>query len=90
MKRDAEWFGEDEVELVQLSRKLREARAVEAALTEAGIDYAVEADEYQATMLLVFPVTRVGAYFYVRPADAPRARDVLRERGFMVMEPIEG
>lgn len=89
MRRDAEWFGDDEVELVQLSRKLREAKAVEAALDEAGVDYAVEADEYQATMLLVFPVTRVGAYFYVRPPDAARARDVLREGGFEVMEPVE-
>jgi hypothetical protein len=88
MRREPEWFGEDEVELVQLSRKLREAKNVEAALDEAGIDYAVEADKYQATFLLVFPTERYGAFFYVRPPDAARAREHLRAKGFMVMETL--
>lgn len=90
MRRDADWFGDEEVELVQLSRRLREAQSVEAALTEAGIDYAVEADQYAATFLVFFPTTRVGAYFYVRPADAPRAREVLRAKRFVVTEELEG
>ena len=88
MRREPEWFGENEVELVQLSRKLREAKAVEAALDEAGIEYAVEADKYQATFLLVFPTERWGAFFYVRPEDAARARELLRDRKFMVMETL--
>lgn len=86
MRREADFFGDDDVELVQLSRKLREAKGVEEALTNADIDYAVEADRYQATFLLFFPAQRVGAFFYVRPVDAPRARAVLTERGFVVVE----
>ena len=88
MRQDTEFFGEDDVELVHLSRKLREAKAVEAALDEAGIDYAVEPDRYAATVLFVFPTERIGAFFYVRPADAARARETLRERKFVVMESI--
>jgi hypothetical protein len=88
MRRDADWFGEEEVELVQLSRKLREAKTVEAVLDEAGIDYAVEPDRYAATFLFVFPTERVGAFFYVKPQDAERAREVLRGRKLMVMETL--
>ena len=46
MKRDGEFFGERELELVQVSRRLREALAVEDALTGGDVDYFVEADSY--------------------------------------------
>jgi hypothetical protein len=45
---------------------------VEQLLTEAGVDYVVEAEEYSAGTL--FPRMRVGAFFYVSPAsDMPSA-----------------
>jgi hypothetical protein len=86
VRRDAEHFGEQEVELVQISRALKEALRAETTLTSAGIDYFVESDNYRATLLLVIPVQRVGAFFYVLPQDAPRARDLLRTHGFTVTE----
>ena len=86
MRRDAEFFGEQEMEVVHVSRALKEALRAEEALTEAGIDYFVEPDSYRATLLFVIPVQRVGAFFCVLPADASRARDLLRTRGFVVTE----
>ena len=86
MKRDAAFFGEAELELVQTSRRLKEALAVETALSSEGVDYLVSAERYAARFLLVFPAERVGAFFYVPAPEAARVRDLLRERGFMVVE----
>ncbi len=90
MRCDPEDFGDDEVELIQMSRRLREAQDVEAILTEAGIEYAVQAEKYTARLLMIFPTERIGAFFYVRPEVAARARDLIRARGFMVTELDEG
>ena len=86
MRQEPEFFGEDEVELVQVSRRMRDATKVEALLTEAGIDYAVGAELYAARILFVFPTERYGAFFYVRPERAEKAREVLRAKGIQVTE----
>ena len=87
MRRDADFFGEGEIELVQISRKLREALSVEDELTRAGVDYLVEADTYQARFLMLFPTDRVGAFFWVAMEKASSVRDVLAGRGFTVTLP---
>lgn len=86
MRREPEFFGEDEVELIQVSRRMRDATKVEALLTEAGIDYAVGAEPYVARMLFIFPTERYGAFFYVRPERAEEARAMLRAKGMQVTE----
>ena len=86
MKRDEDYFGEEELELVHISRKLREARAVEALLTELEIDYLAEARTFRTTLLLVIPVDRIGAYFYVRIPEAPGCRETLTARGHTIVE----
>jgi hypothetical protein len=80
MKRDADWFGETEPELIYIAKKLRDATAIEGFLTEAGIDYAVEPDEYQGGV--IFRRTRIGAFFYVTPSARESALGVLKEHGF--------
>ena len=87
MRRDAEFFGDGEVELVQISRRLREALSVEDALTQAGVDYLVEADTYRGRFLMLFPTERVGAFFWVPAGEAASVRDVLAGRGFTVTLP---
>ena len=42
MKQDADFFGDQELDLIYIAKKLREALRLEGYLTEAGIDYAVE------------------------------------------------
>ena len=80
MKKDADWFEGREPQLIYIAKKLAESTAVEAALTEAGIDFAVEPDEYQGGV--IFRQTRIGAFFYVMPELADEAMGVLRARGF--------
>ena len=87
MRRDAEFFGEGEIELVQISRRLREALSVEDALTRVGVDYLVEADTYRGRFLMLFPTDRVGAFFWVPADEAASVRDVLAGRGFTVTVP---
>jgi hypothetical protein len=80
MKKDADWFEGREPQLIYIAKKLAEAEAIEAVLTEAGIDFGVEPDEYQGGV--IFRRTRIGAFFYVMPEAADEAMQLLKARGF--------
>jgi hypothetical protein len=55
-----------------VARKLKHALRLKQLLTEAELDYVVEAEEYSAGA--IFPRMRVGAFFYVSPASDSVAR----------------
>lgn len=80
MKREAEFFGDAELVLIYIARKLKEALKLEALLTDSGVDYLVEADHYQGG--LVFRTERVGAFFYVGTTARETARRILTENGY--------
>ena len=80
MRRGPEHFGEQELSLVYVAQKLKHALRAEQLLTDAGLDYLVEPDEYAVGIL--FRRVRVGAFFYVPPDTDSAARDVLRRGGF--------
>ncbi len=80
MKQDAAFFGEDRAELVYIAKRLKEAKQLESALTEAGIDYGVEADNYRGG--IIFQSERVGAFFYVLPDAIEATHQVMRKNGF--------
>ena len=80
MRKDPEHFGEQELCLVYVARKLKDALRLEEFLTIRGLDYVVEADRYKAGM--IFRTERVGAFFYVSPADDEAARAAMRQGGF--------
>ena len=84
MRRDAEFFGDREMDLIYIARKLREALRLENTFTDSGVDYAVETDNYVGGVL--FRSERVGAFFYVLPEDAERAREVMRQHNFRFHE----
>jgi hypothetical protein len=75
VRRDPEFFGEAELDLVYMARRLRDALRLEALLTEAGIEYLVETGSYTGGLLMRRELT--GAFFYVAPSDLTRTRDVL-------------
>lgn len=79
-RRDGGDFDGVEPELLYVARKLRYAVRVEELLTDAGVDYAVETDTFAVG--LIFRSQRVGAFFYVAPADLERAAAVLEPEGF--------
>ena len=80
MRRDPEYFGESELELIYIAKKLKDALRLEELLDAADLDYAVEADNYQGGV--IFRSERVGAFFYVLPEAAESARSVLAEHGW--------
>jgi hypothetical protein len=75
VRRVPEFFGETELDLIYMARRLREALKLETLLTEAGIEYLVETGSYTGGLLMRRELT--GAFFYVAPSDLTRARDVL-------------
>jgi hypothetical protein len=80
MKRGAGWFEGQEALLVYIAASLGDATRLEAILEAAGLDFGVEADEYEGGFL--FRTTRTGAFFYVLEADLEVARRIMREHGF--------
>jgi hypothetical protein len=80
MRRGPEHFGGQDLSLLYVAQKLKHALRLEQLLTDAGIDYLVESDEYAVGLL--FRRVRVGAFFYVAPDNADAARDVARRGGF--------
>ncbi|MGP0076070.1 MAG: hypothetical protein ACLPWF_29475 [Bryobacteraceae bacterium] len=80
MRRDADFFEDREMDLIYIAKKLKEALRLESALTESGVDYAVESDRYSGGV--IFRSERVGAFFYVLPEAADQARRIMREHGF--------
>jgi hypothetical protein len=80
MRRDPEFFGDREMALVYIAKRLRDALRLESVLTEAGLDYAVETDTYHGGV--VFRSERVGAFFYVLPEAEEATREVMRQHRF--------
>jgi hypothetical protein len=80
MKQDPAFFDGVEPELVYIAKRLRDAIEIESLFDAAGVDYGVEADTY--TGGIVFRSERVGAFFYVLPAEVENARKVLKTHGF--------
>jgi hypothetical protein len=90
MRRDPDFFEDREMDLIYIAKKLREALRLETALTESGIDYAVETDKYSGGV--IFRRERVGAFFYVLPEAADQARRIMQEQGFrfLLAESVPG
>ncbi len=80
MKREEDFFGEQELELIYIAKKLKEALALEKLLATAEIDYLVEPDSYHGG--IVFRTERVGAFFYVLPEIADFSRELLSSNGY--------
>jgi hypothetical protein len=80
MRRDRDFFHEQDVELVYIAKRLSEAQDLESLLTSANTDYLVEADHYLGGFL--FQRVRVGAFFYVLAGAAEPARQLLEAHGY--------
>ena len=80
MRQEAPFFeGKDPV-LVYIAKRLPEALKLESILSNASVEYGVEADEYRGGF--IFQRIRIGAFFYVLPESAEEARHVMREHGY--------
>jgi hypothetical protein len=84
VRQDPEFFGEVELSLIYIAKKLKEALKIEETLTGAGLDYVVEPDTYRGG--IIFASERIGAFFYVAPEQLDESRELLRTRGYKPYE----
>jgi len=85
VRRDPDFFGDHELALIYIAKKLKEALRLEKILTDAGVDYLVEPDKYSGG--IIFRSERVGAFFYVEEAAQGVAGDVMTRNGFIPYGP---
>ncbi len=86
MRKDAAFFGEQELALIYIAKRLKEALRLESLLTGAGYDYLVEADSYRGGF--IFQTERIGAFFYVAPDAENSARELMAAHGYRPYEPV--
>lgn len=79
MRREPEFFGDRELALIYIAKRLDEALKLEDLLTRAEVEYFVEADRYRGGV--VFQSERVGAFFYVEGEQESRVREYLSANG---------
>ena len=84
MRRERDDFDE-ELHLLYIAKRLKEALRLEELLTKADTEYVVEPDTYLGG--IIFRTERVGAFFYVPPSGLIAAREVLTENGFRPWNP---
>ncbi len=80
MRQEAAFFEGKEPALIYIAKKLKDALRLEDIFSGAGVDYAVEADEYRGGV--VFRSVRVGAFFYVMPENVPVAHQIMLRHGY--------
>jgi hypothetical protein len=80
LRRDPEFFGDSELVLFYIGKKLADCKAVEALLVAAEIDYAIEVDYYTGGVL--FRRQRAGAFFYTLDDQLPKATAALQAAGY--------
>lgn len=85
MRRESEHFGNVELDLLYMARRLKEALKLEEILTAAGVDYLIETGTYTAGFLMKRDLT--GAFFYVAPNDLAASQSLLSENQFQPYAP---
>ncbi len=80
MRRETDFFGETELDLVFMARTLRQALKLEQLFTDKGIDYLVETGTYTSGLLIRRDLT--GAFFYVAPESVEQTRALLIEHRY--------
>jgi len=88
MKQSAAFFENKNAVLVYVAKRLRDALRLEKVLTEAGLDYGVEADQYRGGV--IFRTVRTGAFFYVLPEAVNATFAVMERNGFHPHAEAEG
>ena len=78
---DPEFFADKEIARVYIAGRLGEAKGVEQALSENGVDYFVESETFETNLLGVLPTRYDGVALYVLSGQASFCRRILGEAG---------
>ena len=84
MRQETAYFGDQELVLIYIAGRLKEALAVEQVLDAGALDYAVVPTPYMGGIL--FRSERMGAFFYVATQAEEQARTLMRRHGFRPLE----
>ena len=76
---DPEAFADQALARIYIAGRLSEAKRVESALSERGIDYTVEIERFRTHLLGIIPTEYEGVAFYVPSAQAELCRRILDE-----------
>jgi hypothetical protein len=85
MRHDPEHFGERELVLFYMARRLKDALALEKVLDQQEVEYTVVPAPYASGLL--FPFRRVGAFFYSAPESYQDIVKIMLENGFKPLKP---
>lgn len=85
MRREEDFFPDQELVLVYIAKRLREAKKVEDLFDAHSLDYLVEPDRYRGGVLFVREL--IGAFFYLPEGMVPQGREVLSSAGLKPYEP---
>jgi hypothetical protein len=80
VKQEASFFEDKSPVLVYIAKRLSDAMKLEELLTEAGLDFGVEADEYRGGV--IFRTVRTGAFFYVLQESVEAAFAAMERGGY--------
>ncbi len=80
VRREPDFFGDQELVLIFAARRLRDAIAVEQIFDDGGVDYVLETAPYESG--LVFRSTKIGVFFYIPSQESGRASELLGNRGY--------
>jgi hypothetical protein len=80
MRREPDYFGDVELPLLYMARRLAEALRLEKLLTDNGVEYLLETGTY--TGGLMFSRELTGVFFYVVPETLEASRDLLRKNRY--------
>jgi hypothetical protein len=85
MRREPDYFGDIELPLLYMARRLPDALRLEKLLTNNEIEYLLETGTYTAGLLFSRELT--GVFFYIAPETLEASRDLLRKNRF---KPYQG
>ncbi len=76
-------FDGKDVAMIYIAGRLSEGKRVEQILCEHAIDYAVDAEPFETSVLGILPVQYEGVGFYVVSEQAEFCRGILRGAGLL-------
>jgi len=76
-------FADKEVDCIYIAARRSEAKRVEDALSTNGVDYVVDIEPFETTILGLFRSERDGLGFYVVAGQGEFCRRVLRDAGLV-------
>ena len=81
---EPEDLADKELARIYIAGRLAEAKRVEKTLSDHGIDYSIEIEQFETYVLGLFPSRHSGVAFYVVSSQAEFCRRALLDQGLRI------